>query len=227
LIFQSNKSAAREVSIKLDNQDIHSQWISGHWGKVTLPKISKGVRALNINNTNETWLVNHVDYVKDADYLLLKEAFSLNKRSTITYTIKKESSETLLNFTYYQELANKAAQVVFTEDTVIEVKLLNIKQSSVANVSESMSSSMTIPIRHWRLLQQQSKSEQGLILNRGNRKTNSGMHFVYSLGNDLPAGEYQIQFSLIEGSEGYLNVSRLTPKPGTEIDYFRESIHAY
>jgi hypothetical protein len=227
LIFQSNKSAAREVTIKLDNQDIHSQWISGHWGKVTLPKISKGSRTLDINNTNETWLVNHVDYVKDADYLLLKEAFSLNKRSTITYTIKKESSETLLNFTYYQELANKAVQGVLAEDTVIEVKLLNIKQSSAANVSADMSSSMTIPIRHWRLLPDSSSSEQGLMLNRGNRKTNSGTHFVYSLGDDLPAGKYQIQFSLIEGSEGYLNVSRLTPKPGTEIDYFRESIHAY
>ncbi|MFT4765861.1 MAG: hypothetical protein ACI9OH_002975, partial [Oleispira sp.] len=79
----------------------------------------------------------------------------------------------------------------------------------------------------WRLLPDSSSSEQGLMLNRGNRKTNSGTHFVYSLGDDLPAGKYQIQFSLIEGNEGYLNVSRLTPKPGTEIDYFRESIHAY
>lgn len=228
LIFKSQNSSAREVAIKLDNQDIHSQWISGNWGKITLPKINKGLRILDINNSTENWFVNHVDYLKGADYLLLKEAFSLNKRSTITYTIKKNNTQTLLNFTYYQELANKYMQDALPQDTVIEVKLINSQKSSASvNTGTKISSSMTIPIRHWRLLPDPSSSEQGLLLNRGNRKTNSGTHFVYSLGDDLPAGEYQIQFSLLEGSEGYLNVSRLTPKPGIKIDYFRESIHAY
>lgn len=237
LIFQNNKSEAREVTIKLDHQDIHSQWISGYWGKITLPKINKGVRKFNISNSTENWFVNHVDYVKGADYLLLKEAFSLNKRSTVKYTVKKSNAQSLLNFTYYQELTNTTKQGALLKgtlpkDTIIEVKLLTSQQSSNttsagAGAGAKMSSSMTIPIRHWRLLPDPGATEQGLMLNRGGRRTNSGTHFVYSLGDDLPAGEYQIQFSLIEGSEGYLNVSRLTPKPGTEIDYFRESIHAY
>jgi hypothetical protein len=229
LVFQSKTRAPREVTITLDNQDIHSQWISGNWGEITLPKIAKGLRTLSASGFSDKWFVNHIDYIKGARYWLLKEAFSLREQRIVTYTVNKKSSETLLNFTYYQELTHKPIQGKIQVAALIEVKILNTQKSlpSAANATASMSTSMTIPIRHWRLIPDLAASEPGLMLNRGNRKTTRGTHFVYSLSDDLPAGEYQIQFSLLEGSAGYLNVSRLIPKPGTEIDYFRESIHAY
>ncbi len=227
LVYKGDHLAPRKVEFILDNKPIHSQWINGHLGKITLPKITKGLRTLKINSNytnnskSEHWYVNQVDYVKGANYLLLKEGYSFNPKTPLTYNIEKTSSETLLNFTFYQERLNHSPV-----ETLIEVKLLKTAKQQAVDTTR-VSTSMTIPIRHWHLESKQDFDKQGFILNRGNRKTDGGSHFVYSLADDLPMGEYKIQVSLKEGSGGYLNVSRLVPKPGVDIDYFKESIHAY
>ncbi|UZE94848.1 hypothetical protein [Alkalimarinus alittae] len=223
LVYTSENGNPRKIDIALDNQVIHSQWITGKWGKITLPQITKGLRSLAIRGSTEQWFTNQVDFKIGERYLIQKDAYSLTKQQ-MTYTINKTTADTLLNFTYYRETTNNAI-----EDTLIEVRLLNTKPNDSAE--KKLSNSMTIPIRHWRLAPSSGSGseskEHGLMLNRGDRKTDTGSHFVYRLGDDLPVGQYQVQFSLLEGSEGYFNVSRLTPIEGVEIDYFRESNDAY
>ncbi|MFD2230719.1 hypothetical protein [Alkalimarinus sediminis] len=220
LVYKGVNESPRKIDIRLDNQIIHSQWIAGKWGKITLPQISKGIRALAISSTTENWYSNQVEMKKGARYLIQKDAYSLTKNRQMTYTIDKTSADILLNFTYYREYRNSAI-----DDTLIEVRLLNTRPHE--SVTEHLSSSMTIPVRQWRIAASTTVKEHGLMLNRGDRKTDTGSYFVYRLGDDLPDGQYQVQFSLLKGSEGYFNVSRLTPIEGVEIDYFRESIDAY
>ena len=225
LVYESDNGNPRKIDIALDNQVIHSQWITGKWGKITLPQITKGIRSLVVRSSNEKWFTNQVDFKIGGHYLIQKDAYSLTKQQQMTYTINKTSADTLLNFTYYRETSNNTI-----DETLIEVRLLNAKNHDSA--MNSLSTSMTIPVRHWRLAPSSTtstptSSEHGLMLNRGDRKTDTGSHFVYRLGDDLPVGQYQVQFSLLEGSEGYFNVSRLTPIEGVDIDYFRESNDAY
>lgn len=220
LIYEREDSSPLKVDFSLDNQVIHSQWITGQWGKITLPQLEKGSRGLTVSSRAENWFINQVDYKNNERYLIQKDAYSLTKQGRLSYNINKSSADTLLNFTYYRESTNKTI-----EDTLIEVRLLSAKPHQSA--TQQLSSSMTIPIRHWRLSPSSASTEHGLLLNRGDRKTDTGTRFVYRLGDDLPEGEYKIQFNLLEGAEGYFNVSRLTPKPGVDIDFFRESTNAY
>lgn len=219
LVYKRADSLPRKIEFSLDNQSIHSQWITGKWGKVTLPQITKGLRSLSINDSSERWFSNQVSFKSGDRYLIQKDAYSLTKQGQLTYTINKTNEDTLLNFTYYRVTKNSE-----NEEALIEVRLLNAEPNESATTQ--LSASMTIPIRHWRLAAS-SVTEHGLMLNRGDRKTDTGTRFVYRLGDDLPAGEYRIQFSLVEGAEGYFNVSRLTPKQGVDIDFFRESINAF
>lgn len=238
VIFISDSMSPREVSFTLDKQAIHSQWISGYVGKVSLPKIIKGARSLAIqldktadnkhSSDNHTWFINqvdYVDYVDDANYLVLKEGYALDKNAPLSYEIDKKDSETLLNVTFYQEQL-PLPMTIEKGEPLIEVKLIKSASEKVKSATK-LSDSQTIPIRQWRLQAHANTSEQGYLLNRGNKKTDTGTHFVYSLADDLAPGKYKIQISLKEGNNGYVHVSRLVPKPGFDIDFFRESIHAY
>ncbi len=237
LVFLRDTEQGQEVTVTLDQQVLVNKWVGGKWGKLALPAVRSGSRAMRIKSDEAAWYVNMLSpdtmtqkpstalSAETAPYLLATEGYQLHRDMPLNYQVDKTSQLSILHFTFFRDALrsgrmDKTDQQTPAQETAIEVKLLS-------RLPDGAYPGLTLPERRWVLAAPESPELAGWLLHQGSKRIDAGQSFVFALAEDLPEGTYQLQVKVLSGPSGLLRVTRSIPQEAVDIDYYREPVYAY
>lgn len=189
LLYRREKIEDSFISVYVDNALIFHGKVSNKEGVIPLPKIKTRGKSVEVRSNKETkfWLSGFIENGKK-DLFMKRYVYNLERPTTFR-VVKKDNSPLTLSFKIYREGK--------TEKTTIEGTLKNIKKRGVGEFLNYTFKTKVYDIHR------REESESFPVLNTPISVV-EGRTIFFTLGDDIPAGEYLLEFKKLDTNLCYI-----------------------
>lgn len=195
LVYLRDAAAPFNLSLRIDGRTVRHELI-GRRGTIRLPTIEPGQHEVELQaDTNALWLMNY-RYPDDTGYLR-RMAFRLDK-STLRYPVEKRDDGQLVGARFYS--LGEAG----TESTVgVRIRAQTLEPGPAQE--------WTHLERRYQMAPPAEDVRVGYVLGQQRERVSQGQPILMDLGSDLPNGRLTVEFSLLDGAEGYIVFHEILP----------------
>ncbi len=205
--FRQDKSPF-EITVMVDGKLHFKTMVSGSQGEIQLPALTVAQHRIRVNVNSPASL--YFNYSGPVPGALLKRLGNRFGKKTMSFIYERTS--------HCEETLSLRLHVPF-----------GVQQRSVILMTmENVTPLPLEPLTGWSFGQRRYDVRPDLkthvaVLGSDGQMADRGQAFFIPLGAELPPGKYRLNFTLEQGSEGYLTMSRITPGVFKERKIIQES----